>query len=87
MQLLGFEEMYWEKLGEAFVELISLRENVRKHHEGVKAWTMLITAMVDRLKAGFRKRKRIQKQKVAAAISINVTESPPHIEVTSDKNI
>ncbi|CAD6196092.1 unnamed protein product [Caenorhabditis auriculariae] len=51
----GFKATHWEKVGEYFVDIVVIQDCVRGFPEACRAWTMLIAAMVDRLRAAPRR--------------------------------
>ncbi|CAB3398352.1 unnamed protein product [Caenorhabditis bovis] len=51
----GFKSKHWEKVGEYFVDIVVIQDCVRGFPEASRAWTMLISSIVDRLRAAPRR--------------------------------
>ncbi|VDL81918.1 unnamed protein product [Nippostrongylus brasiliensis] len=48
----GFRSSHWEKVGEYFVDIVDC---VRGYPDGCRAWTILVAALVDRIRAAPRR--------------------------------
>ncbi|KJH44969.1 hypothetical protein DICVIV_09006 [Dictyocaulus viviparus] len=51
----GFRSSYWEKIGEYFVDIVVIQNCVRGFPDACRAWTILVAALVDRLRAAPRR--------------------------------
>ncbi|KAK6758443.1 hypothetical protein RB195_015953 [Necator americanus] len=51
----GFRSVLWDKVGEYFVDVVVIQDCVRGFPEACRAWTILIAALVDRLRASPRR--------------------------------
>uniref|UniRef100_A0A1I7WCS3 GLOBIN domain-containing protein n=1 Tax=Heterorhabditis bacteriophora TaxID=37862 RepID=A0A1I7WCS3_HETBA len=51
----GFKSTHWEKVGEYFVDIVVIQDCVRGFPEACRAWTILVAALVDRLRAAPRR--------------------------------
>lgn len=51
----GFRSGHWEKVGEYFVDIVVIQDCVRAFPEACRAWTFLVAALVDRLRAAPRR--------------------------------
>ncbi|WKY12576.1 hypothetical protein Q1695_003846 [Nippostrongylus brasiliensis] len=51
----GFRSSHWEKVGEYFVDIVVIQDCVRGYPEGCRAWTILVAALVDRIRAAPRR--------------------------------
>ncbi|EYC44188.1 hypothetical protein Y032_0469g2025 [Ancylostoma ceylanicum] len=51
----GFRSVLWEKVGEYFIDIVVIQDCVRGFPEACRAWTILIAALVDRLRAAPRR--------------------------------
>uniref|UniRef100_A0A158P8J3 GLOBIN domain-containing protein n=1 Tax=Angiostrongylus cantonensis TaxID=6313 RepID=A0A158P8J3_ANGCA len=51
----GFRSQHWEKIGEYFVDVVVIQDCVRGFPEACRAWTILVAALVDRLRAAPRR--------------------------------
>lgn len=54
----GFQNRIWDDLSEIIVEHITKTDAVRKHRELCKAWTALITFLVEKVKDGYKNNYR-----------------------------
>ncbi|GMS81847.1 hypothetical protein PENTCL1PPCAC_4022, partial [Pristionchus entomophagus] len=51
----GFKSTHWEKIGEYFIDMVVIQDCVRAYPDACRAWTLLVAAMVDRLRAAPRR--------------------------------
>ncbi|CAI2353420.1 unnamed protein product [Caenorhabditis sp. 36 PRJEB53466] len=51
----GFKSSHWEKIGEYFVDHVVIQDCVRGFPEACRSWTVLVSSMVDRLRAAPRR--------------------------------
>ncbi|KIH50575.1 hypothetical protein ANCDUO_19346, partial [Ancylostoma duodenale] len=51
----GFRSVLWEKVGEYFIDIVVIQDCVRGFPEACRAWTIMIAALVDRLRAAPRR--------------------------------
>ncbi|CAI4227230.1 unnamed protein product [Auanema sp. JU1783] len=51
----GFQSAHWEKVGQYFVDIVVIQDCVRGFPEACRAWTIMIAAMIDRLRAAPRR--------------------------------
>ncbi|KAJ1370628.1 hypothetical protein KIN20_032398 [Parelaphostrongylus tenuis] len=51
----GFRSQHWEKIGEYFIDIVVIQDCVRGYPEACRAWTILVAALVDRLRAAPRR--------------------------------
>ncbi|CCG28262.1 GLOBIN domain-containing protein [Caenorhabditis elegans] len=51
----GFKSSHWEKVGEYFVDHVVIQDCVRGFPEACRAWTVLVSSIVDRLRAAPRR--------------------------------
>uniref|UniRef100_A0A0M3I0K5 GLOBIN domain-containing protein n=1 Tax=Ascaris lumbricoides TaxID=6252 RepID=A0A0M3I0K5_ASCLU len=48
----GFKQTMWDKLGEQVIDALVVQDCVRGFPDACRAWTILIAALIDRLRAG-----------------------------------
>src|SRR5262249_10835661 len=63
----GFETDLWDRFGQVMLESITQLDSVRKHRELVKAWTVVISYLVDKFRQGYETGIRRQNYQQAAA--------------------
>uniref|UniRef100_A0A1I7UVV2 GLOBIN domain-containing protein n=1 Tax=Caenorhabditis tropicalis TaxID=1561998 RepID=A0A1I7UVV2_9PELO len=51
----GFKSSHWEKVGEYFVDHVVIQDCVRGFPDACRAWTVLVSSIVDRLRAAPRR--------------------------------
>uniref|UniRef100_A0A8R1DPD6 GLOBIN domain-containing protein n=2 Tax=Caenorhabditis japonica TaxID=281687 RepID=A0A8R1DPD6_CAEJA len=51
----GFKSSHWEKVGEYFVDHVVIQDCVRGFPEACRAWTVLVSSIVDRVRAAPRR--------------------------------
>ncbi|PIO75801.1 hypothetical protein TELCIR_02126 [Teladorsagia circumcincta] len=51
----GFRSTHWEKIGEYFIDIVVIQDCVRGFPEACRAWTILVAALVDRLRSAPRR--------------------------------
>lgn len=74
----GFTNIIWDELSEILVEHITKNDAVRKHRELSKAWTALITFLIEKIKDGYKSNLRKPSSHPASALGLQQTkyESP-----------
>ncbi|CAJ0588674.1 unnamed protein product [Cylicocyclus nassatus] len=70
----GFRSVLWEKVGEYFVDVVVIQDCVRGFPEACRAWTIMVAALVDRLRAAPR-RGSIAVSPAASQTSLNGSTS------------
>ncbi|VDO54286.1 unnamed protein product [Haemonchus placei] len=51
----GFRSSHWEKIGEYFIDIVVIQDCVRGFPEACRAWTILVAAIIDRLRCAPRR--------------------------------
>ncbi|CAJ0582817.1 unnamed protein product, partial [Mesorhabditis spiculigera] len=80
----GFMNKHWEKIGEYFIDIVVIQDCVRGFPDACRAWTLMIAALIDRLRAAPRRGSQasaIPSTNTSACNSTNVSPMSSHLRI------
>ena len=73
-QSYGFKPEYWDSFGQALTESAREWEGWKTHRETIRAWTVLVSFIVDRMRQGYESASRKKTQEIENSVFTRETE-------------